>query len=296
MHLRPYVFALLLALIINTSAIAASIEVKTDLGPSEILFTGLIQTGDEIIIQQAIDEAKRRSAKYQTGWIVRFNSNGGDVHAAMAVGRVIRANGIYTTTWKCASACVLSFVGGLYRSAMTIPERQIGISIHRIYFQNISRDASREKIRATREVMLSQVYEYLKEMDIDTALLSDMESVPPEKTKLLSAEEANRYRVTGKDAAYEEHQIADDAYWYGLSSSDYRARTAEVERSCQRPAAEYNVYKTQHRRISICRIQIMLQIANNKATEKFDELIQRCVGLSSEQAGRECVRAIYLKR
>jgi hypothetical protein len=112
--------------------------------------------------------------------IVHFNSPGGDVTAAMELGRVIRETGLYTHLGDpgtvarpeprepsiCLSACALAFIGGQFRWATS--DRSALFGVHRFYGPDraLGDDLS--------QVLSNRIIQYIREMGVDVALFSEV--------------------------------------------------------------------------------------------------------------------------
>lgn len=137
---------------------------------------------------------------------VDLNSRGGDVLAAMQIGRVIRANSIWTTASDepgniCASACVLILASGVARMASDDSD----VEIHRPYYEPHVfaklplADAQRLYGELTNDVQM-----YLARMGMSGALFQEMLQVPSDQGRTLNSEEMARFGLVGWDPAYQE--------------------------------------------------------------------------------------------
>lgn len=101
--------------------------------------------------------------------LVTFDSPGGNIAAAMRLGRLIRSQNLPTAQTRhseCASACALAFFGGIVRFAETG-----SIGVHKSSF---APDVQLDKDTAVSAVqsMTADIVDYLIEMGISPALLS----------------------------------------------------------------------------------------------------------------------------
>lgn len=138
--------------------------------------------------------------------VVSFDSPGGDIEAAIALGRAIRKHGAGTVVRQgssCASACVYAFAGGTERQAAAG-----GLKVHRIRLDDLSaanlprEDGEREYRKAVKAVR-----GYFAEMRLDAALLDAAEKVPSADSLRLSRDVLVRYRLI--DAApFDEERYA----------------------------------------------------------------------------------------
>jgi hypothetical protein len=96
---------------------AHAVDFNFDPVAPKILFvTGQIELGDDLRLQQVI--ADRKKHHFGTPLYVMLNSNGGNVHAALAMADIINHENINVGVGSgqtCQSACVLLFAGGKSR-------------------------------------------------------------------------------------------------------------------------------------------------------------------------------------
>jgi len=137
---------------------------------------------------------------------VELNSAGGDVAAAMRIGRIIRSRGLWTIApddagTKCASACVLILAAGVVR----IGGEDSRVVIHRPYFQpalfaSLARDQAQQRYAQ----MTNLVRSYLSEMGMPEDLFKEMLKVPSDEGRVLSYAELQDLTLVGWDPAYQE--------------------------------------------------------------------------------------------
>jgi hypothetical protein len=164
-----------------------------------------------------------RSGKQKlAGNSVWLASNGGDIDAAMELGRLLRELGIFTVVGKddqCMSACVFSFMGGERR---TIAGR---IGIHRPFFpytQNLPDRQQRFRF------LQRTLKEYVEELDFPASLYEAMMLVPPESVKILTVAELKRFYLEGISPSSEDLADAAEARRLDLSMVDYLRHKAKA--------------------------------------------------------------------
>ncbi len=139
-------------------------------------------------------------AKYHAhpGFILVLNSPGGDLHAGMVMGRLIRQAGLWTEIGSeypmalglnpnlnaslfpylqtpghapfpgyCYSSCTFAFLGGVVR----IVNYTSDYGVHRFYFSGSGRP---EGIRVSTEMEMARIEHYLKEMGVDPDFATKM--------------------------------------------------------------------------------------------------------------------------
>jgi hypothetical protein len=154
-----------------------------------VYLEGYIDNGATARLEHMLGEEQIQSA------VVFFDSPGGHVVAAMALGRAIRERGYLTSVGarmpdaeapragRCYSACPIAYAGGTRRSL--VPGSVLGTH----------RAANRVPVpdeAAFQEVVTGQVRDYLVEMGISPELATIMSAVPHQSIRELSTEEATR--------------------------------------------------------------------------------------------------------
>lgn len=122
---------------------------------------------------------------------ITFDSPGGNVYAAMELGRFLRTKGVATVqtrAMECASACSLAFIGGSVRFADpgSIGVHQSSFSIDGI---------AAEQVSAIQGVT-ADVLSYLREMGVDSGLLETALRYQSHDIRYLSASEMDEFGVT----------------------------------------------------------------------------------------------------
>jgi hypothetical protein len=136
---------------------------------------------------------------------VSFDSPGGAVNDAIAIGELIHARGFATRVGAgrlCASSCPLAFAGGTERQATA----GSAIGVHQIYAA-MSAAELQAGTRAAGDAMsdaqktTAAITRHLSAMDVDPALWVHALETPPDRLYYLSPEELTGYRlVTAMDA------------------------------------------------------------------------------------------------
>jgi len=254
---------------------------------SDFMFviSGEISRGDDLKLSRSLKGLKSRIPERNCAdnqLTIQLISNGGDVEAALSLGRLIRQHEmriIVPADSSCLSSCVLVLAGGVDRVAFG------KIGIHRPYFENLSDRASIPEIKKKREVFLSMIRAYLVEMDVSPSLLDLMLSKSPERMRFLSIEELKELRLFGKDANFEEREVAKQAKFWNLTSSDYREKNRIVERNCPSVLTDFSGH-------NICQIQTMLSIARSEARRRY-ERSEKCLDGPDNEYFR-CLRRYFL--
>lgn len=184
-----------------------------------------------------VDGTKQEAIKrdfFFTLFSVDLNSPGGDVDAAMAVGRIIREQESFVAVERnsqCLSACVLVLAGG---SARQLDGR---IGIHRPYFDVPKGEITGEAIAARYRQMLNDVRNYLRYMNVAEGLADDMVRINPENMRVLTRADLTNYGLTEVDPVMMETLDLKQAQKYGLDRQEYMRRKKLAEAQCGGPAS-----------------------------------------------------------
>ncbi len=147
-----------------------------------------------------------------TVWLA---SNGGDMDAAMHLGRLLRELGAFTFIGKddqCLSACAFAFMGGERRRVAGL------LGIHRPFLPYTQNVPDRQlRFRHMQRV----VQAYIEEMDFPASLYEAVMLVPPETIKMLSTADLQRFYLEGISPSSEDLADAGSARRLGLSMADY---------------------------------------------------------------------------
>jgi len=171
-----------------------------------------------------------RTGECRQMWLV---SNGGDVHAAMMIGREVRKQRMAVVTRKpgCKSACVLIYAAGIERA----PYGAIGI--HRPYYM-VGRSTF-EQTSSNYRKLEAEVKAYLRSMNVSPALFDHMMRIAPEDMKDLTLDELESYGLGLDDPVHQEHARSSEARALGMSRAEYAVKMrATIERcgDIHRPA------------------------------------------------------------
>lgn len=186
--------------------------------------SGLITQSDVQELLHIVDSLKGSTA---TPWF-RLNSHGGDVEAAIAIGRLLRKIHASAVTWEyggCYSSCVFILAGAVNRYG------RLGVGIHRPYsIRTDMRDY--QAIQSDQRRIAKLAKDYLEEVNVLPSLYDAMVSIPPEKIKMLSESELDSYGLLQVDPVEQEIQDAAEARRYGISKIEYIRRKAQVNVIC----------------------------------------------------------------
>jgi len=160
---------------------------------------GEIEKGDTKHLLSALEVVARqrpkRGGRSRIGTIM-FNSPGGDLAEAMVLGRAIRKHLIQTSVSgasSCADACVIAFLGGIERWPLG------PVIMHSRYSREFTGIEESDKASTQGEQIFLDLQQYLKDMNVTTSLLDEIEKIPHDSAKTLSVPELNRLEIMGTD-------------------------------------------------------------------------------------------------
>ena len=195
---------------------------NTDGAPREVrvFLSGEITPADldsALVMEGLLKSGKQRIA----GNTVWFSSNGGDIDAGMAIGRLLRRLGVFTLIGRndqCLSACVFAFMGGQRRSVAG------RLGIHRPYFPFT--DASNRDTRFRH--LQKTLKRFFEEMDFPDSLYEAVMLVPPESMQFVASADLKRFYLEGISPSTEDMVDAAAARRRNLSMYEYLKEKARM--------------------------------------------------------------------
>lgn len=226
------VILLIFGLMGLASASLAEVEARPEAGPSNSLWIKVWLT--DSITKEDADRFDRMKLALQknteenggaVAYAIYLDSTGGDVEAAMRIGRAIRSMKAIAIPEKCYSACVLTLAGAGYRA---INERS-RIGIHRPYQRlAVVTTAGNEKEKYAE--LQVKVEQFLSEMNVSPKLYSDMMMIPSHKIKILTIDELSNYGLAENDPYFDEADEMNKAVSLGISRQELvRRRSIEFD-------------------------------------------------------------------
>ena len=166
-------------------------------------------------VEKARSDSKRRGTVF-----VNLNSTGGDIFAAMKIGRQLANYQNVNTSIQpeaiCASACVLILAAGESKSIFG------KVGIHRLRFvDSKTPNLESDEYRKTYDAAMQEVIEYLKQMGIRTSLADDMMRYTSDDVHFLGEEEIENYGLNQRNPYSFEQEKAQliarcGEKWYAL--------------------------------------------------------------------------------
>jgi hypothetical protein len=190
--------------------VVVSYEDQPD-SPTFVQISGTITRTDISVVAAALGHEKTSIPEV----IVSLDSDGGDVDAAMDIGRLLRKKASVAGTTDrmaivfgrrsgvsfnglsgalCASACVLVMCGGAERLG------GLRVGIHRPYSVRLG-PKSDGTGSAAYAAMTQRLKDYLEEMGMPARLFDEMMQVPAQSVRWLSEREQEAFGLGGKYAA-----------------------------------------------------------------------------------------------
>ncbi len=239
----------------------------------KIYLKGTITADDPARFRVVAAEMEKTVARSKD---VRLSSDGGDVFAAIEIGRLIRAGSMSTTVHvddRCVSACVFAYAGGVLRLAA---DGRLGI--HRPYNTDTGLSSLGEADQRFKKLD-ALVHAYFKEMNVSDRLADEMLRIEPQDVKFLTYVDATRYGLWGRDPSYADLIASNLATKYGLSKQEYFKRNKRVELECDPQVFDFFA----------CEGSIMWGIPKSEYWLRANRL--RCTHLEEKAAVYACERA-----
>jgi hypothetical protein len=197
-------------------------------GSVDRLIYGTITEQDAKALQELSPELERRELS------VDLDSRGGNVSAAMQIGRLIRkyegttriAAGAEEGKWaKCHSACALIFIAGVRREIY--PGAQLGL--HRPHLTSIPQ--GRQVVEKQVPLILSQLKQYVAEMGITDNFYQQMVNTEPSQLVTYGHDSYTKL-FPEVDPVYEEIEISYEARARGVTTDEMRQRHLDGGKGC----------------------------------------------------------------
>ena len=183
--------------------------------------TGEITAADYQALRQQADQAAQANVRQ-----MQLDSSGGNLEAALAIGRLIRSlefGSMVLSQGRCDSACVFILAAGIDK----VVEGEVGI--HRPYFIHRTDIGVREALR----IVKAETEAYLVEMNIPASLAEDMFSVDPGSMRTLTGDELAIYRLNSMDYVAREERAQRLSASTGLSREAYEVFRQDLNYSCR---------------------------------------------------------------
>ena len=185
----------------------------------QVFLQGYI-TAEDVYAGKMMESLIKKGRQSIAGNTVSLASSGGEVEAAMELGRLLRRLGVSTLVAQgeqCLSSCVFAFMGGDRR---TVAGR---IGIHRPYFSSAREVPDR---RVYYRQLQKKLQEFIDELDFPSSLYEAVMAVPPESVSILAPAELKRFYLEGMSPSTQDEADAASARALGISVVEFLQRKA----------------------------------------------------------------------
>lgn len=177
---RPTGLALALLLALPCGARGADIAAVTGPAGQAIALSGLIQSGDDAKLASVLAAAHHPTS-------LSLASLGGNVQAALAIGMMVRREGLHTAVAPrsiCASACGLVWLAGTTR----VMGQDAHVGLHAAYLRRNGVDVETGAANAL-------IGAYLGRLGFDDRAIVYLTSAPPEEMTWILPADRQRYGI-----------------------------------------------------------------------------------------------------
>jgi hypothetical protein len=176
------------------------------------------------ISQADADELMRNATRfwYRSPAQIFLNGTGGDLDAAMRIGRLIRSvDGVTYSSDNCYGGCALVFIAGVSRFNLGT----IGLNRPR----PASSAQGREPVEQAPSLLLPKLKAYVAEMGVTDRFYQEMVNTNSSSMKLYYRK-AIEEMVPERDPAYDEIETSYEARGYGVDAAEMRRRERETSK------------------------------------------------------------------
>lgn len=202
---------------------------------------------------------------------IGLNSAGGDVEAAMKIGRLFREQdiGVFVED-ECVGPCVLILAGATSRLLI----HNYKIALQRPHLGSTTGARSVQEMSVTVENLNRRVRTYLEEMGSHTGLYDDMMSAQLTKPSVLSAEKVALYfpELTPAKEAYQRELKARE---YNISLGELLARERDADSQC---STRGDVSYASLNNYGLCRDAILLGVTRRVLDARLKRAQAECYG------------------
>ena len=218
------------AVLPNLKATAA--EVVFENSKQEIiLFRGTIDQPSVSKLTELLSRWQLAQRSKKTRPIVKIESPGGDVDAALIAGRALRqAKATVFVEYSspdqanCSSSCVFLVAGAVERYILG------GLGIHNFFIA--SNDQTYEQVATTRRRLETSIRNFLVEMNVSPLLYDRMVAIPPQSLRLLAEQELKDLGLGMTDPTFRDFRHGEEASRRGIDKATYIARLGSLIATC----------------------------------------------------------------
>jgi len=253
-----YLISMLIASVVGLWMEPADADVAIGTRGSQVAdvtqITGRIRLSDYEALQRIAGSLPAKAT-----WHVDLNSVGGDVSAALQIGRLLRKHNAWVNVGansNCLSACVFLLAGGVQRSVQSHLGARVGI--HRPY-RTVDDAFTLDAQRTQQERLGSQIKSFLSDVNITGALYEQMLLVAPESVRVLSPSELRTLGLNLNDPNWDDARAASEARDIGITRAEYVARKARASSICPQYARPGKFFDDQ-----ICEANVLRGLPPNE--------------------------------
>ena len=190
--------------------------------PLSVKITGTITERDAEKFQEISNELE-----YSDYPLIILDSVGGDVSAAISIGKLVRkVDGRTMIVSKCYSSCALIFIAGVQRDSVG------KLGLHRPYFSSAPQD--REALEKQVPLMLSMLKGYVAEMNVTDGFYQQMVNTEPSRMAVYQADDFTAL-MPREDPVYAEIKVAHGARAFGITTAEMRQRYEAAKKCLSEP-------------------------------------------------------------
>lgn len=179
------------------------------------------------LIRKAQDQSDKGLASGQPNLWVSLDSRGGNIIAAMEIGRLLRAASAHILVdqdAECSSACIFLLASGVDR--WVLDGSRLGL--HRPFFeQSLFARLSVQDAKKLYSELIERCKRYFIQMGMSDDLFRRMLSIPSQKIEYIDRKLAESVGLIGEDPAYAEWLRAKDVERLGEEQVKQRDRFVE---------------------------------------------------------------------
>lgn len=192
-----------------------------------IFLTKSIKEDDYFQINKLANLIKKKHGQ-APAVMIKLDSSGGNISAALKIGRFLRKNDSLATVYEnaiCLSSCVYVLAGA--------PNRAVDgtVGIHRPYEPDDKETSGMAQMEKYKKLG-KQIVAYLKEMNIPSRLYDDSLFISPDRVKILSFNDMQAYGLNENDPYADEASTVQKAKKLGISRKEYGIREIRARKEC----------------------------------------------------------------
>lgn len=193
-----------------------------------------IEYEEDIELERIISEAKKSGFSIKNN-AIKFDTKGGNSHAAQSIGKIIRNRKLNTFLAKdaeCGSACIYALIGGVVRNVYG------EVTVHRFSYNDT---VPLEKIKKFTDWGDAEVYKHIYEMGISSQLATAILATPHWTRRLITKSELDAWSINGMDRMYEEFSARNLASETKTSVDDVHRYLGSIINNCEGQVRNFSI-------------------------------------------------------